>query len=147
MTSGEKEGRFGGVCRVKVVGFAVDGIPTVNAGSYGLRGRSDPRPAAHRLDGAVALGMSEPRLRFFEVLGSLIQASTLIRRLEHLFIAPARSSRRSVSSLNRVQPVDRSDEVVQHTLSQLGGLPLSSPTPKGYGLYRSCPRRWLRPTE
>jgi hypothetical protein len=50
MTPGETESRFSGVCRVKAVGLAVEGIPADDARLSGIGGASISRPAGPRKD-------------------------------------------------------------------------------------------------
>ena len=65
---GETESRFLWVCRVKVVGQTVQGTPTGDSWSYGLRRRIDPSPADRGLEeDHDALRYESLHRRFIEV--------------------------------------------------------------------------------
>ena len=84
---GETESRFLWVCRVKAVGQTVQGIPTGDAWSYGLRRRIDPLPANGGLEeDQDALSCESLHRRFFEVWEIGLGARESVRRPEHLFI-------------------------------------------------------------
>src|SRR5208337_753111 len=78
---GETESRFLWVCRVKVVGQTVQGIPTGDAWSFGLRRRIDPLPT----NGGLEQDHDALKCESLDLRSS--RSGRLVQALENLFVA------------------------------------------------------------
>jgi hypothetical protein len=109
---GETESRFGGVCRVKAIGQTVQGTPTADAWSFGLRRRSSLTPAL--LDWRTILTPGDVRTSI-AVLHGLGASSKAIRinPSPGASLHPAGSCRRCVRLLTKT--VHPSDQWTKHS--------------------------------
>jgi len=99
---GETESRFCGVCRVKIVGIIVRGIPTGEAWSSGRRRRIDPLPTNGGLEQHHDALPCESLDCRFRGLGDWSRR----KRPEHLFIQPEVVGVAFGSSPESVHPSD-----------------------------------------